>query len=168
MDTEDIIWIVVALLVLAALVGLLMAMKKRKDAHRHEQATGLRQEAAAAAPNLRESELEAQEREARAERARLEAERAEREAAEARQSVAAEHAHVEDKVRTADQVDPHVDHTSSDYAPNTTPADQAVSQPPQPTGTTETTPHHPTTGGTATDGTTGTTDPGSTGGRHSV
>lgn len=183
MDTGTIIWIVIAILVVAALVGLFLAMKRRREAKRREHATEIRHEAAAAAPDIRESELHAQEAEARAERARLQAESADQDAARARQGVDAERAEFEDRVRTADRVDPTVNHRSSDYQPDTTPADEAVQPaagtraahpdaagtPGHPTTTDQTTTDQTTPGQTATtDETTGgtsrTTDPG---GRHS-
>ena len=61
--------------------------------------------------------MRAKEAEAQAERARLEAERAEQQAREAQVAATQQQAVHEDRLRTADQVDPHVDTTSDDYAP---------------------------------------------------
>ena len=61
--------------------------------------------------------MRAKEAEAQAERARLEAERAARQAEEARVAATQQQAVHEDRLRTADEVDPRVDTRSEDYAP---------------------------------------------------
>ena len=62
----------------------------------------------------------------RAERARLEAERAQARAREAQVAATQQQAVHEDRLRTADQVDPHVDTSSDDYAHGTTTDDRST------------------------------------------
>jgi uncharacterized protein HemX len=122
--TEWIIVIVVVVLVLAALAAWLMAQQRKKK--QHEQAEHLRLEAQEHAAQIPETQVRAKEAEAQAERARLEAERAEEQAREAQVAATQQQAVHEDRLRTADQVDPHVDTTSDDYAPGTTTRDQGM------------------------------------------
>ena len=150
MSTLSIVLLAIAVLVVVAvIVGAVLVLNKKNRAHKHHQAETIREEAVAVTPAIQESELHAQEAEARAERARLQAERAEHEAASARQGVDVEHAQYEDRIRTADKVDPAVDHSAPDYTPDTTPAEQATQTETTRTETTrtETTPTRPETGG---------------------
>ena len=92
-------------------------MGNRRTEAQREQATELREEAAQSAASVEASRREAEEAAARAEVARAEAARAEQDAAQAQQGVQVEEARVEDRVRTADHVDPDVDTRSEDYPP---------------------------------------------------
>ena len=116
--TEWIIIIVVVVLVLAALAAWLMAQQRKKKQHEH--AEHLRHEAQEHAAEIPETQVRAKEAEAQAERARLEAERAEKQARDAQVAATQQQAVHEDRLRTADQVDPRVDTSSDDYAPGTT------------------------------------------------
>lgn len=121
METSEIIWIVVAVVVVLALIGLAVSMSRKRKATQNRQHAGeLRHEARAQQGGVQQEELKAREAELEADRKRLEAERAETEADQARQGHLQEHAKVEDQVREADRVDPDVDHRSTDYAPETT------------------------------------------------
>jgi hypothetical protein len=93
-------------------------MGNRRNQARREQATALREEAAESTAAVEASRRQAQEAAARAEVARAEAERAEQDAARAQQGVQYEEARIEDRVRTADQVDPDVDTRDDDYRPD--------------------------------------------------
>ena len=115
--TEWIIIILVIVLVLAALAAWLMAQQRKKKQHEH--AEHLRHEAQEHAAEIPETQVRAKEAEAQAERARLEAERAEKEARDAQVAATQQQAVHEDRLRTADQVDPRVDTSSDDYAPGT-------------------------------------------------
>ena len=122
MSTLTIVLLAIAVLVVVAvIVGAVIFLNKRNRAHKHHQAVAIREEAVAGTPGIRESELHAEEAEARAERARLQAERAEHEAAAARQGVDVEQAEYEDRIRTADRVDPAVDHSEPEYTPTPRP-----------------------------------------------
>ena len=116
--TEWIIIVVVVVLVLAALAAWLMAQQRKKKQHEH--AEHLRHEAQEHAAEIPETQVRAKEAEAQAERARLEAERAEKQARDAQVAATQQQAVHEDRLRTADQVDPHVDTSTDDYAPGTT------------------------------------------------
>lgn len=119
MDTETIIWIVVAVvvaLVVLALLGWAFG-KKRKLDHR-ERASELRSDVQARSGGIVESDRDARAAQADAERARLEAERADARAREARVARDQERAELEDRVREADRVDPDVDHKADDYRPD--------------------------------------------------
>ena len=93
-------------------------MGNRRTEAKREQATELREEAAQSTASVEASRREAEEAAARAEVARAEAARAEQDAAQAQQGVQVEEARVEDRVRTADDVDPDVDTRSEDYHPD--------------------------------------------------
>jgi len=131
MDSDTVIWIVVAVVVALLILGLLAAlMNKRKTEQRKAQAAELRQDAQSRTPDLDEADVRAREAEVEAERARLEAERAQTRAAEAEQARAAEQAGYEDRIREADRLDPAVDTKSSDYEPDTRyPADSDAAPP---------------------------------------
>ena len=115
MDTTTWIIILVVVLVVAALVAWLVAQQRKKK--QVEQAEQLRQEAHEHASAIPETDVRAREAEVEAERAKLEAERAEQQAREAQVAATQQQAVHEDRLRTADQVDPRVDTTSDDYAP---------------------------------------------------
>lgn len=123
METSTIIWIIVAVVVVLALVGLFgwLANKRRAEAHR-TQAGELRHEAAARAGGMQDADLDAREARADADQARLAADRAEERASEKQRAVEQEQAAVEGRVREADRLDPDVDHKADDYSP-TTPED---------------------------------------------
>ena len=115
MDTTTWIIILVVVLVVAALVAWLVAQQRKKK--QVEQAERLREEAHSHATDIPETQVRAKEAEAQAERARLDAERAEQQAREAQVAATQQQAVHEDRLRTADQVDPRVDTASDDYAP---------------------------------------------------
>lgn len=121
MDSDTLIWIIVAVVVGLLVIGLLgWLLKKQKDRsveqHRSE-AQELRHDAHARTGAIHEADVRARETEAEADRARLEAERAERRASEAGQARAQEQAAYEDRIREADRLDPDVDHRADDYDP---------------------------------------------------
>ncbi|HEX5862132.1 MAG TPA: hypothetical protein VFY58_09840 [Nocardioides sp.] len=159
MSTGTIVLIIVIVLVVLALIGLFAWLgNRKKKVQRYEQAESLRKEAVAEAGGVHESHVQAREAEAKAEKARLEAARAEEEAARAHQGVSQEQALHEQKIREADRLDPHVDHKSEEYSPDTS----VVENPPpayDETGRVDRTGAGTTgaTGATGTTGTTGTT-----------
>jgi uncharacterized protein (DUF3084 family) len=115
--TAWIIIVVVAVLVVAALVAWMLAQQRKKKHVEH--AEHLREEAREHASAIPESQVRAREAEVEAERARLEAERAQQKAQEAQVAATQQQAVHEDRLRTADQVDPRVDTSSEDYDPDT-------------------------------------------------
>ena len=117
MDTTTWIIVLVVVLVVAALAAWLVAQQRKKK--QVEQAEQLRQEAHEHATAIPEADVRAREAEVEAERARLEAERAEQQAREAQVAATQQQAVHEDRLRTADQVDPRVDTRSDDYTPGT-------------------------------------------------
>ena len=120
MSSATIVLIIVIAIIVIGLIGLAVWMSgKKKREHRRAEAERIRQEAAAHAGGLEESQVQAREAEARAEQARLQAQRAEEEAARAHQGVSQEQALHEDKLREADRLDPNVDHRAEDYHPDT-------------------------------------------------
>ena len=118
MDATTWIIVLVVVLVVAALVAWLVAQQRKKKQHEH--AEQLRTEAHEHARDIPETQVQAKEAEAEAERARLEAERAQTRAREAQVAATQQQAVHEDRLRTADEVDPRVDTTSDDYAPGGT------------------------------------------------
>ncbi len=114
-------WIIVAVVVLV-LVALAawFVMQQRKKKQQLEHAEQLRTEAQEHAREIPETQVRAKEAEAEAERARLDAERKAEEAREAQVAATQQQAVHEDRLRTADQIDPRVDTSSDDYAPGTT------------------------------------------------
>jgi ABC-type nickel/cobalt efflux system permease component RcnA len=110
-------WIIVAVvvLVLVALAAWLVTRQRTKKQQEH--AEHLRQEAHEHATQIPETQVRAKEAEAEAERARLEAERKAQQAREAQVAATQQQAVHEDRLRTADQVDPRVDTSSDDYTP---------------------------------------------------
>ncbi len=120
MTTTQVIWLIVAVVVLAAIIAIAMQVSaKRKAGERRAHAAELRDEAVTTTSGLDESQRRADEAAAEAEIARAEAARAQERAAEASQGVQVEEARVEDRVREADRIDPDVDTRSDDYAPQT-------------------------------------------------
>ena len=117
MDATTWIIVLVVVLVVAALVAWLVAQQRKKKQHEH--AEHLRAEAHEHATEIPETQVRAKEAEAEAERARLEAERAQSKAREAQVAATQQQAVHEDRLRTADEVDPRVDTSSDDYAPGT-------------------------------------------------
>ena len=113
MTTTAWIIVIVVVLVAAAVIAWLMTQQRKNKQHAH--AEHLRQEAhehAAAIPQVQDNAKEA---EAKAEVARLEAERAAREAHDAKVAATQQEAVHEDRLRTADEVDPRVDTRSDDH-----------------------------------------------------
>jgi ABC-type nickel/cobalt efflux system permease component RcnA len=115
METSQWIIVAVVVLVLAALAAWLVTRQRTKKQQEH--AEHLRQEAHEHATEIPETQVRAREAEAQAERARLEAERASREAQDAQVAATQQQAVHEDRLRTADEVDPRVDTASDDYTP---------------------------------------------------
>ena len=112
-------WIILIVVIGAVAAAAAVAlMGNRRTEAKREHATELREEAAQSAASVEASRREAEEAAARAEVARAEAARAEQDAAQAQQGVHVEEARVEDRVRTADDVDPDVDTRSEDYHPD--------------------------------------------------
>ena len=118
MDAMTWIIIVLVVLVVVALAAWLVTQQRKRKQHEH--AEELRTEAHEHAREIPETQVRAKEAEAEAERARLEAERAQARAQEAQVAATQQEAVHEDRLRTADQVDPRVDTSSEDYAPGTT------------------------------------------------
>ena len=114
-------WIIIILVVVAVLfaAGLIWtAMQRKKDQDRRERAGELRSEAASSTTVTREQEARAREAEAEAERVRAQADKLEVRAQEERTSYDMTRAQQEDSLRTADRLDPDVDHRSPDYRPD--------------------------------------------------
>ena len=112
-------WIILIVVIGAVAAAAAYAlMGNRKTEAKREEAAELREEAAQSTAAVEASRREAEEAAARAEVARAEAARAEQDAAQAQQGVHVEEARVEDRVRTADDVDPDVDTRSDDYRPD--------------------------------------------------
>jgi Flp pilus assembly protein TadB len=115
-DTATIVLVVVVALLLAALAAVLV--RKRAQERRAHEASQLRDVAVTHTHEVTEAEREARLKDAEAELARAEAERAEAEAARARQGLAQTEASREHLVREADRIDPRVDTSHDDYAPD--------------------------------------------------
>jgi len=113
MTTTAWIIIIVVVLVVAAVVAWLVT--KQRENKQHEHAEHLRQEAHEHAAAIPQEQDNAREAEAKAEIARLEAERAAREANEAKIAATQQEAVHEDRLRTADQMDPRVDTRTDDH-----------------------------------------------------
>ena len=118
MDTDTLIWIIVAVVVvLAMLAVVVMALRKKGEQeleNRREHAGELRQQATSTAPDVTEAQLRAEEAEAKASLARTEAQRADEQAEAAKHRLATEEAGHEDLLRDADRVDPDVDQRGAD------------------------------------------------------
>lgn len=114
MDTQEIIWIVVAVVVVLALVALaagLMTKKKHDRAEadrveRTERAAELRHEADRQAQVLPDAEIRAKEEQLNAEKLRLEADQAQERAQLAETEHLQQAARHEDHLREADKLDP--------------------------------------------------------------
>lgn len=120
-------WIILIIVVLVVVIGAAVAlMGNKRTAAKREEAQTIRSEATENAAAIEAQRRQADEAAARAEVARAEAARAEQAAAEARQGVDVEEARVEDRLRTADRVDPDVDHRAEDYRP-TAPTSETTS-----------------------------------------
>lgn len=114
-------WVIIILIVLAVVLAAALiasATKRKKDQASRVRADELRSDAAQTASGRHEEEARAREAEAEAERARAQADRLDAQAAQKRTSYDQTRARQEDAVRDADQVDPDVDHRSSDYTPD--------------------------------------------------
>ena len=113
MDTEQIIWIVVAVVVVLVIAALALMLMRRaqhkKNVERAQRASKLRAEADQHGQGLPDEQLRAQEERLRAEKLRLEADRAQAKADEAETGYLQEAATREDRLREADQIDPGVD-----------------------------------------------------------
>jgi len=116
METLIIIVIVVVIIAAIAVVAL-MAARRRKEEERRRHADELRTKASAQSGAIEAAQREAAAEQARADAARLEAQEAEQRAAEAQRGLQFEEAQQEDSLRTADTVDPDVDHRSDGYRP---------------------------------------------------
>ena len=115
METSQWIIIAVVVVVLVALAAWLVTRQRAKKQHEH--AEHLRQEAHEHATQIPETQVRAKEAEAEAERARLDAERKAQEARDAQVAATQQQAVHEDRLRTADEVDPRVDTSADDYTP---------------------------------------------------
>jgi FtsZ-interacting cell division protein ZipA len=116
-DMDATQWIIVLVIVLVLIALAAWLMSRRKKQQQVEQAERLRTEAQQHATAIPEAQLRAREAEVQAERARLDAERAQQQAAEANVAATQQQAVHEDRLRTADEIDPNVDTRSDDYAP---------------------------------------------------
>jgi predicted Holliday junction resolvase-like endonuclease len=113
------IWIVIALIVVALVVGIALAVRRGRQRKLTVRATELRTEAAQRDEHVVEERRRAAEAEAKAQLARAEAERAEEKAHAAQQAASYEEARQEDSFREADRLDPHVDERSPSYGTDT-------------------------------------------------
>ncbi len=122
-------WIILIVVILVVAIGAAVAlMGNRRTNAQREQAESLRREASENTAAVEASRREADEAAARAEVARAEAARAEQAATDAQQGVQVEEARVEDRLRTADQVDPDVDTRTDDYRPGAGTTDEAATR----------------------------------------
>ena len=122
METSQWFIIAVVVVVLVALAAWLVTRQRAKKQHEH--AEHLRQEAHEHATQIPETQVRAKEAEAEAERARLDAERKAQEARDAQVAATQQQAVHEDRLRTADEVDPRVDTSADDYTPGHTHSDR--------------------------------------------
>lgn len=115
MDTDQVIWIVVAVVVILAIAALAWMLSRRaqhkKTVERTKQASALRAEADQRAQSLPDAQMRAQEERLKAEKLQLEAERAQHRAKDAETGYLQEAAAHEDRLRQADEIDPEVDGT---------------------------------------------------------
>lgn len=115
---DNLMWIILAIVAALLILGLifaLMSSRKKKEQQLEADrahAAELRQDTQAEQAQLRQAELEAEQR-------RLEAEQAQLRQQEAERGLAQQQAVQEDRLRTADRIDPDVDHTADDYQPST-------------------------------------------------
>jgi FtsZ-interacting cell division protein ZipA len=138
MTTSQIIWIVVIAVGALVLIGLIVAlMRKKSHAEKHEKAELLRERADVEAAGLPDARARAEQAATEAERARLEAQRAEERAAAVRAEADQQRAIHEERIRAADRLDPDVDTRAKDYSPDVVdpagpsnvPADPAYADP---------------------------------------
>ncbi len=137
MDTSTVVWIIVAViavLILAAVVGAMLTKQKKERDRGH--AGELREQASTQAAGVQQREAEARETDARARQAQAEADRkaaeAERLQADSvdRQSAAASNRDEHDAtVRQADKLDPNVDHKHGETGGYGTESDPQSSDP---------------------------------------
>jgi len=109
METETLIWIIVAVVVVLAVLALVMTLQKKRQRDRElrrEHAGQLRQEATAAVPDVRTAAERLHHAKARAELAHVEARKADEEVVGLERVLAAEEAQREDHLREADRIDP--------------------------------------------------------------
>ena len=119
MTTTDIIWIIVIAVIALVLIGLIVALMRRKSlADKKEKAERLRLRADTEAAVLPDTRARAEQAATQAEHARLEAERAEERAAALRAEADQQRAIHEDQIRAADRLDPDVDEKAPDYSPD--------------------------------------------------
>lgn len=118
MSTTEVIWTVAIVLVALIVIGLIVSsMRKKSLADNHARAEQLRGTANTSAAGLLDAKARAEQAEVQAEHKRLEAQRAEEQAAIARTEVDQQQALQEDRIRSADRLDPEVDHRAKDYSP---------------------------------------------------
>lgn len=112
-------WIIVAVVAVALVALGAWLMTRQRTKKQHEHAEHLREQAHEHATQIPETQVRAKEAEVEAERARLDAERKAQQAREAQVAATQQQAVQEDRLRTADQVDPRVDTSADDYTPGT-------------------------------------------------
>ena len=134
------IWLIVIVVVVVVIAAVVLMVRKRRTEQNRARAHELRQEASTHAGTLTESQRNADEARAQAELAKAEAQRAEERAARAQQSHQVDQAEYEDKLRTADKLDPGVNTRAQDYEPDVWNDERsgsaAVSEPGAPTSST--------------------------------
>ena len=140
MTTEQIVWTIVIALVALVLIGLIVAvMRKKSLADNRARAHELREQADGGVAGLPDAQARADQAATEAEHKRLEAERAEKDALVARTEVDQERARHEDQLRAADRLDPDVNHRAKDYSPHVAdpvgPANNPAQTTPAGTGT---------------------------------
>ncbi len=117
METSQLIWIIIGIVVVLAVIGLVVALgRKRRQARVEHQKEKGRQQAAEIRQKAQDTELEAREREARAamadaeaQRAEVEAERLRREASERQSDAQVLREETVNHSRKADELDPDID-----------------------------------------------------------
>ena len=110
--------IIIVVVLVVALAAAAFFIRQRNQQANIARADQLRQQAASQAQaTIAPAQERAAAAEAEAEEARARAEQAEREAQEARTAAQQVEATHEGQVRAADRLDPRVDHTADDYAP---------------------------------------------------
>lgn len=129
------IWLIVIVVVVAIIAAVLLMMRKRRTEQNRARAGELRQEASTHAGTLTESQRHADELRAEADLAKAEAARAEERAARAHQSHQVDQAAYEDKLRTADKLDPEVNTRAKDYEPDVWNDERSESAPVADSGT---------------------------------
>ena len=103
------VWVAVAGVAALVIIGVIAALGKRKKADwDHSRAESIRNDVEQQRPELREREASTLETEAQAERTRAEAERLEAQAREQRREVEDQRSTLNERLREADERDPHV------------------------------------------------------------